>query len=61
MKILQLLKADLRDIRDEWAKEYRRMRKDNPDKARVLFRRMRSAVALTEHHLQENLMGEPQK
>ena len=55
MKILQILKADLRDIRDEWAKEYRRMRKENPAKARFLYKRMHSAMALTEHYLQQGL------
>ena len=62
MKILQILKADLRDVRDGWAKEYRRMRRENPAKARLLFRRMRAAMDLTEVALQENVMrqfGEP--
>ena len=56
MKILQLLKHDLRDERDKWARCYRQMRKDNPAKARMLFRRIRVATALTEASLHANLI-----
>jgi hypothetical protein len=57
MKILQIVKPNLRDIRDEWARNYRKMRKENPAKARELFRRLRRAMALTEASLQANIMN----
>jgi hypothetical protein len=57
MNILQIVKPDLRDIRDEWAQNYRKMRKENPAKARELFRRLRKAMTLTEASLQANIMN----
>ena len=55
MKILQLLKADLAGIRNVMAADYRRLRKENPAKANLLFKRMRAALATTEQALQDNL------
>jgi hypothetical protein len=52
--IMQILKHDLADLRNDMARDYRRMRKENPEKARMLFRRMRRAVALTERSMLEN-------
>jgi hypothetical protein len=52
--IMQILKRDLADLRNDMARDYRRIRKENPEKARVLFRRMRRAVALTERSMLEN-------
>jgi len=59
MKILQLLKADLAGIRKIMAADYRRLRKENPAKAKLLFRRMRAAMATTERSLQANLCLRP--
>ena len=53
MKILQLLKHDLADERNKWARNYREIRKENPAKARELFRRLR--LAMIEQALQDNL------
>ncbi len=55
MKIFQLLKTDLADIRNKMAADYRRLRKENPAKAMMLFRRMRAATAKTEQALHDNL------
>jgi hypothetical protein len=62
MKILQLLKHELRDERDRWARSYREMRKQDGAKARLLFHRLQAAKAHTEASLQANLFDlEPAK
>jgi cytochrome c553 len=55
MKILQLMKHDLADIRDELAANYRALRKQDPAKTRALYRRLRRGMAIIERNLQENL------
>lgn len=55
MKILHLLKRDLRDERDKWAHAYRQMRKEDRAKAQMLFHRLQAAKAHTEACLQANL------
>jgi len=49
------MKDDLADIRNKMAADYRRLRKENPAKAMLLFKRMRAATAVTERALQDNL------
>jgi len=57
VKILQLLKHDLADERNEWAANYRRIRKEDPAKARFLYRRLKKAMALTERSLRANIFN----
>lgn len=61
MVVMQLLKHDLADLRNKMAREYRAIRKQDHAKARILFRRMRVAVALTERSLLENVFGKGNK
>jgi hypothetical protein len=55
MQILQLLKHDLKEQRDKMAAYYRALRKQDPAKARFLYRRMHRAMIVTENALQANL------
>lgn len=58
MKILHLLKHDLADERNEWAANYRRIRKENPAKARFLYRRLKKAMDLTERSLNSQILDD---
>ena len=57
MKILQMLKGDpgIAEQRAMMAARYREIRRQEPAKARFLFKRMRAAMDLTERCLNDNL------
>ena len=58
MKVLQLLKHEpgIAEQRAEMAAKYRELRRQEPAKARFLFKRIRAALDLTERHMADNLL-----
>lgn len=57
MKILQMLKREpsIARVRGDMAAKYRELRREEPAKARFLFKRMRAAFALTEQQMVDNV------
>ncbi len=56
MRILDIVKPDLRDIRNQIARDIRAIRKTDPDQARRRLKRFQAGMAATEAALNYNLM-----
>ena len=55
MRILDIVKPDLRDVRNQLASDLKRFRKDDPTKALLALKRFQAGMKVMEANLNKNL------